>query len=185
MSKPSGVPVKVELFEVAVNHGRGIAYVVRTCDLVWPCPDPDLVARALVDEGMAREGEGPTSPMVMHSTSWRWDESGAIVLTYLALLERLSDHGQAIRRMAILPTFRASDPGKPRPAQIREEDVLAHGLHHLAFLVQQERGDPIRRALSEEARRFLDSLAPEQAGRIGSEVGGDAVGLPWGKLGVA
>jgi hypothetical protein len=186
MNPSAAVPIKVELFEVSLSRERGFAYVLWTRDLRSPCPDPDCAVRQLIDEERSVAGIAEAAPpAILHSTSWRWDESGTIVLTYLALYERLPAYGYDTKEMVALPVAPATNPHKPRPARIREEDVLAHGLRHLAFLIQQDRGAPLRNALPEDARAFLDSLEPAQAGRIGTDDGTGHSQPEWDKVGLA
>jgi hypothetical protein len=68
-----------------------------------------------------------------------------------------------------LPSLAApgpTDPLHPRPARIRELDPLAHGLRHLAFLVQQDRDGALRRALGARALTVLRSFEPAVAGEL-------------------
>lgn len=161
--KPSPlVPVRVELFLACAEANREILYTVRS-GLIGPsCPDPDLAARALLDTDGADEREAP----VLHSTSWRWEPSGEIVLTYLALTKGPPQSASGWKSLVLLAEPAPCNPEKPRPAQIREVDVLSHGLRHMAFLVQQDQGERIRSALRGPLLSLLDSLAPAPAGQL-------------------
>ena len=69
----------LELFVVKPAEGRSISYGHSIVDLSDPADDPDTVARKLL---------GPACrPAILHSTSWRWEKSGRLVLTYLAFSE--------------------------------------------------------------------------------------------------
>ena len=54
----------------------------------------------------------------------------------------------------------------PRPPVIRERDVLAHGLRHLAFLMNREPEGELARALNPAGRMMLSRLKPTVAGQL-------------------
>jgi hypothetical protein len=73
---------------------------------------------------------------------------------------------RTIRQYA-LPGIGTTDPDKPRPPSLVHEDVLAHGLRHLALLARRAGGDRFVERLGERSRRFFSSSEPELAGEIG------------------
>jgi len=105
--------------------------------------------------------------VLIHSTSWRWEPDGTIVLTYVAWAKdgTIASGATALPRLAPLgPT----DPLHPRPAQIRELDPLAHGLRHLAFLLRQSADGKVAAALGPRSAAMLKKLEPEVAGKLES-----------------
>jgi hypothetical protein len=113
-----------------------------------------------------------SAPAIVHSTSWRYEEGGTVVLTYLAYGENVNPSvlgrkdTQAIKANE-LPGIGTTDPDKPRPASLAYEDVLAHGLRHLALLARRKGGDKFALRLGDRSRRFFSSIEPELAGEIG------------------
>ena len=153
--------VRFEIFVVAAAEGN-IRYRRSVVDATGREKDPDEV----VAEHLARNEPGCKARFV-HSTSWRYEEDGVLILTYLVLVAALPPNlaGQEGFLNALpsdLPVGRS--PTAPKPEAIREEHVLAHGLRHLALL-EQEKG-----ALTDHAGPHfagaLRSLAPVPAGRI-------------------
>lgn len=141
---------------------RTIAFVKRGGELVRESPDPDSVARALI------AGDG--DPAVLHSTSWRWERDGTIVLTYLAYCEPAAFRAVSPLRLrydALAPPP-STDPQHPRPPEIRDTDVLAHGIRHLSFLVRHASDGRIGAALSPRSRLFFQSMCGQLAGRLES-----------------
>lgn len=103
-----------------------------------------------------------------HSTSWRYHEAG-IVLTYLLLLplEALAGLPLACLRPQEVAPVTAAAPLCPRPRAVAEEQVLAHGLGHLRYLVE-ERGEPFVSAAvhNRGALPVLGMFPPTVAGRL-------------------
>jgi len=151
--------VVLELFLASPSDNQTVAYGVHTADLSRDSLDPDTVARGLMP--------GDCSPAVLHSTSWRWEKDGTLMLTYLAFSEDAKCKNSEPSRLAwneILPP-QSTDPKKPRPPVIRQQDVLAHAIRHITFLVRYSPDRRIAAALSPESLRFFGSMCGQLAGR--------------------
>jgi hypothetical protein len=150
--------VAVEVFGVALRgNGDGLAFTRQEGPLEKG-ENPDPRARRLIEEG-ARE------IALIHSTSWRWEPDGHIVLTYVAWVKE-GTLGGAARPLPRLSAPGPVDPLRPRSAAIRELDPLAHGLRHLAFLLRTSRDGAMARALGPAAVAALQRLEPEVAGEL-------------------
>jgi hypothetical protein len=151
--------VILELFVVSPAEGETLAYGKRAAEMSRDGGDPDLVARSLLAPGC--------EAAVLHSTSWRWERDGKLVLTYLAFSESPGCRGLEPSRMSwsdLMPP-QSTDPKKPRPAEIREQDVLAHGIRHLTFLVRYSSDRRLAEALSPQSLSFFRSMCAQLAGR--------------------
>jgi hypothetical protein len=151
--------VVLELFLASPSNDQTIAYGVKTADLSRDSSDPDTVARGLMPSGC--------SLAILHSTSWRWEKNGALILTYLAFSEDSKCGSAEPSRLSwseLLPP-QTTDPKKPRPAIIRQEDVLAHGIRHITFLIRYSQDRRIAAGLSLESLRFFQSMCGQLAGR--------------------
>jgi hypothetical protein len=151
--------VVLELFVASSSSDQTIAYGVKAADLSRDGSDPDIVARSLMPSDC--------SPAILHSTSWRWEKNGTLILTYLAFSEDSKCRSAESSRLAwseLLPP-QTTDPKKPRPAVIRQQDVLAHGIRHITFLVRYSRDQRIASVLSPESLRFFQSMCGQLAGR--------------------
>jgi hypothetical protein len=95
-------------------------------------------------------------PLVVHSTSWRRDR-GAVVLSFIAVIDRAY-----VGDMASVPVGRAElarGDAAEAPAEIATNQVIEHGLRHLAWLIKD---DPIvAERLDEEWRAALGGYMPE------------------------
>jgi len=153
--------VSVEVFAVSPSEESDtLRYVRRIAQLSNRTTDPDAAARGLAS--------GIGEPAVLHSTSWRWEKDGTIVLTYLAYCENAKFHGvdPVELRWDHLARPAATDPQHPRPAEIREVDVVSHGLRHLSFLIRYARDGRLAAALSPRSLTFFKAICGQLAGRL-------------------
>jgi hypothetical protein len=146
--------VTVEVFTVALGAGEEISFVRREGGLSGGA-NPDDRAREL----------GVREIVLLHSTSWRWEEDGRIVLTYVAWAKDGTLPGSA-RPLPRLASPGATNPLRPRPPEIRELDPLAHGLRHLVFLLRTSRDGAVAAALGPRAVAALTRLEPDVAGEL-------------------
>jgi len=151
--------VTLELFLLSPAADRTIAYGRLSADLSRDSADPDAVARSLIPS--------TCSLAFLHSTSWRWEKNGTLVLTYLAFSEDPNCGAAEPSRLAwseVVPP-QSTDPKRPRPAEIREPDVLAHGIRHITFLVRYSTDRRITEVLSPQSLQFFQSMCAQLAGR--------------------
>ncbi|GHH64817.1 hypothetical protein GCM10017673_08160 [Streptosporangium violaceochromogenes] len=150
-------PISVEVLFLRVNAEGGWAYR-RIVTLPTRGESPDEAARRVC--GVAR---GAPSTVV-HSTSWRYRPEGQVVLTY-AVCPDPAPQAAAIE-LSRPRVARGDGPASPSPADLRVEDVAAHAVHHLAFLMTT---DPVVRAAlgrSPAVTAALEGLSPALAGEL-------------------
>jgi hypothetical protein len=158
-AEPASVSLEVFVVSPAVDS-ETVRYVRRITKLSSRTTDPDAAARELT--------RGIGEPAILHSTSWRWEKDGTIVLSYLAYCENARFHGfQPVQlrwdRLARPP---ATNPQHPRPPEIREEVVVSHGLRHLSFLIRYARDGRLAAALSPRSLTFFKAMCGQLAGRL-------------------
>lgn len=154
MSFPDGFsvegPVQAEVFVVWLNGDR--------LELTGPCgaapwlielAEPEHPVAAV--ERIVRDVVGP--PVLVHSTSWR-RESSAVVLSFVVVID-----ASLVGAMESAPIGRfdlARSDAAAAPSSIAYQQVLEHGLRHLAWLASD---DPVvRQELSHDAWQSV--LAP-------------------------
>ena len=145
--------LRAEIFVVWLN-GETLELSGPTGAQPWvldldPVDHPtDVVERAVTE----RIGE----PALLHSTSWR-HEDGALILSFVAVLDRSAVDGMTSRPIRRSPLARA-EPTEP-PPDVDPDQVVEHALRHLAWLVHD---DPVvRDQLSDEWRGALAEYVPE------------------------
>ena len=140
MSFPDGFdiegPVQAEIFVVWLNGDR--------LELTGPCGaapwlielgEPEHPVAAV--ERIVRDVVGP--PALVHSTSWRRD-GAAVVLTFVVVID--ADLVAGMQSAPIARSDLARSEATAAPASIAYEQVLEHGLRHLAWLATD---DPVVR----------------------------------------
>jgi hypothetical protein len=96
------------------------------------------------------------APRLLHSTSWRQDR-GAVILTFVAVID-----ASLVRAMESLPIGRtelARSEATVAPASIAHDQVVEHGLRHMAWLAQDDR--VVAEALPDGWRAHLAAYVPE------------------------
>jgi hypothetical protein len=97
------------------------------------------------------------TPLVVHSTSWRYDD-GRLILTYVAVVERAGELSDDLVEEPIARTELARGDALRPPTEIATGQVVEHALRHLSLLV---RDDPAIGAALARWRTLLDGYAPE------------------------
>ena len=100
-------------------------------------PDADLDAFA---RELAGALDGPAGA-VLHSTSWRVDRPGRLVVTYAALPD--PEPGRPAVPLLEPAVVVGATPLRPSPPVLHGHHVAAHAVRHLADLAQR---DPVVRA---------------------------------------
>ncbi|MEM9746082.1 MAG: hypothetical protein AAF945_05265 [Actinomycetota bacterium] len=117
-------PVDIETFGIRLVDGSLVARVERT---VLASGEPDACAAASIGLLPAASPDA-----VLHSTSWRWTE-GRVVLTYVCCPDPLP----GLARAVITPAHdhpAVVDPTQPSASRPSPNQVLHHGIDHLAWL---------------------------------------------------
>jgi hypothetical protein len=146
-------PVRGEVFLVWLNGERleltgpdGAApWMIQLDDVEHPVEAVDRIVRGLVG-----------APLLVHSTSWR-REGPAVVLSFVVAIGPEQVSGMAsepIRRAEL-----ARSEATKAPAAIGHEQVLEHGIRHLAWLAQDDA--VVAGRLSPAWRRALGDYVPE------------------------
>lgn len=162
--------VLLEIFILQIVADR-VRYCRREIELCAALGDPDKVVRAMVEQGMDNAPRVNGARYVSHSTSWRHETPGTLVLSYLVCAESVDFGAEPPQELAAeaFALAQSDDPRRPRPATIPAEAVLCHGIRHLGFLHQNGEAAPVAQALSVQAATFLAHVAPALAGRLGRQ----------------
>jgi len=148
-----GGPVQAEVFIVWLNGSR--------FELTGPCGAAPWMIEVQasehpmeVVERVVRDVVGPAR--LLHSTSWRQDRGG-VILTFVAVID-----ATLVKAMESRPIRRAElarSSATAAPESIAHEQVVEHGLRHMAWLVQDDR--VVAAALPAAWRTLLAMYTPE------------------------
>ncbi|MFL5769393.1 MAG: hypothetical protein ACJ765_04885 [Chloroflexota bacterium] len=145
--------VQAEVFVIWLNGNR--------LELTGPDgPQPWLIELGPTDhpveivDRIVRDVVGP--PLLVHSTSWRRDRE-AVILSFMVVIEPYLAASLASRPIGRAELARSEATAAPH--EIAYDQVVEHGIRHLAWLVAD---DPVVAGeLSEAWRRVLANYVPE------------------------
>jgi hypothetical protein len=161
----AGVKVGIEVFICAQEQAAAVRYHRQLRDITTSNQDPDdVVSDIIADTGIDRSNTVKFS----HSTSWRFEPEKGLVLTYIVWVSGILNTSLPTRLVypqnICLP--QGAKPFNPRPLELREVDVLVHGLGHLRYLLDKRRNPNVAAALDyPEASALFSMMQPEVAGR--------------------
>ena len=152
-------PVQAEVFVIWLNGDH--------LELTGPDgPGPWLIELGATDhpvevvDRIVRDVVGP--PLLIHSTSWRRDRD-AVILSFVVVIE--PDVVGPMTSAAIGRADLARSEATAAPRDIAYQQVMEHGIRHLAWLVAD---DPVVAGeLSGEWRRVLAEYVPEPFRALG------------------
>jgi hypothetical protein len=154
-----GGPVRAEVFVVWLNRDR--------LELTGPCgAAPWLLELGETEhpvevvDRIVRDAVG--DPLLVHSTSWRRDRD-AVILSFVVVIDEGlvgAMHSRPIGRAEL-----ARSEATAAPRAIETDQVVEHGLRHLAWLAVD---DPVvREELSPAWRTALAGYVPEPFRNLG------------------
>ena len=152
-------PVLAEVFVVWLN-GDHLELTGPCGAAPWMIELGDVEHPVAVVDRIVRDVVGP--PVLVHSTSWRRDH-GAVVLSFVVVID-----ARLVGGMESAPIGRselARSEATAAPSSIGYEQVIEHGLRHMAWLAQD---DPaVGSELPAGWRSILTSYVPEPFRALG------------------
>ena len=136
-------------------------------ELAGPCgPDPWYIEVGADDdpvEVVARLAGGLMGePLLVHSTSWR-RARGSVVLSFVVV--NREDQAPELAGIPVDRAELARNSATAAPVQIAHQQVLEHGLRHLAWLVRED--EVVRSTLDARWTRLLSEYVPEPFRHLG------------------
>jgi hypothetical protein len=127
--------------------------------------DAEALVRAVLDiDAAVAQWAGDTEEHLLHSTSWRHEPAGRVLLTYACCPDPRPDLA-AVPLLGETPA-QGDGPASPSPGSPRIEQVAAHAVRHLALL---RHTDAIARQVIESVPGLpgmLASWTPVPAGQL-------------------
>ena len=130
-------------------------------ELAGPCgPDPWYVEVGNDDDPVEIVGRLCRNlmgePLLVHSTSWR-RARGGVILTFVVV--NADDHAPELAGIPIGRTELARSGATQAAVAIAHQQVLEHGLRHLAWLAREDA--TVQSVLSEDWKQVLAAYVPE------------------------
>jgi hypothetical protein len=146
-------PVQAEIFVLRMRSG--------VLELAGPCgPEPWYVEVGADEdpvEVVSRLARGLMGePLLVHSTSWR-RARGSVILSFVVV--NREDQAPELAGIPITRAELARSTATDAPRSVAHEQVLEHGLRHLAWLVGDD--EVVRSLLSDDWKGVLGGYVPE------------------------
>jgi hypothetical protein len=145
--------------------GKNVRYQRKEVNLSRKGGDPDRIIQALIYR--RHQDEEAEKEFIVHSTSWRYEQPGKVLLTYVAYSDDLEfEKGKA--KSVPLKTLRtiAKKTRKPRSQAELEKKVVSHAMRHIAFLIKTDPQLDFKNALTAETKETFEKLWVSLAGRV-------------------
>ena len=158
----TGMNVCLEVFLVNLAGENAARYIVLRKDITGDGRNPDDLVLDLTFNTDAGPVAISRKHCYIHSTSWRYESDGAIILTYLVYSDRMEfrDNVGTVLKLEDVSVTVSEDATRPRPAVLVEEQIMVHGIRHLSYLAKTANRNLLDVISSESLRRFkaMDSL---------------------------
>jgi hypothetical protein len=140
--KYNNMELYVEIFFARVVESA-ILYLKQVIEIKDGDDNPDKLVRQAYVQKFPEQSDNPGT-LLIHSTSWRYEEPGNLIITYIVFSEELNLADSDVGRLPLnaVNLARSENPEIPKPAIIKEINVVSHGFRHLSFLAKN---DPVVR----------------------------------------
>jgi len=157
----------LEIFYVRIIGDR-VCYQRKQANLNKRGEAPERVIKSLLQEKHpAASGKVEENEFLIHSTSWRYEKPGKVMLTYIAYSDEL-EFQKGTSNSFPLKKLRSitKKSEKPRTRVGLEKKVVSHGLRHIAFLIRTGNQIDYKSALRPETRKVFEKLWVSLAGKL-------------------
>ena len=157
----------LEIFYLRVM-GDKVRYQRRQANLSKKGTDPNKTIESLIQEKRRDEaGEVQKQEFIVHSTSWRYEQPGKVILTYVAYSDEW-EFRQSQAKYVTLKKLRTvtKKTHKPRSQSELEKQVVSHAMRHIAFLIQTGALQDFESALTPKTRKVFEKLWISLAGKV-------------------
>ena len=157
----------LEIFYMRIV-GKNVRYQRKVADLGKRGGDPDAIIRSLIHEKRrADSGKVEAQEFIVHSTSWRYEQGGKIMLTYAAYSDELEFKTGTYKSLSLKKLRMIQKKSrKPRSQTELQNKVVSHAMRHIAFLLQTGDQDNFRSALTSETTKTFETLWGNLAGEV-------------------
>jgi hypothetical protein len=148
--------VRLEIILATLAGDTTVRYVVHRHDITRKPRNPDDLVLDLTFNTNAGLVIISRKHCYIHSTSWRYERDGSIILTYFVYSDRMEFQGDvgSFLKLEDVSITVSEDATRPRPAVLMEEQIVAHGIRHLAYLAKTNN------------RNLLDVISPDSLRRF-------------------
>jgi hypothetical protein len=148
--------------------GKKLQYQRKQVSLSRKGRDPDRIILSLIRQKRhlpSREVE--EKEFIIHSTSWRYEQPGKVLLTYVAYSDELEFEDGKEKSMSLRQLQTITKTGwKPHSGAELEKKVVSHAMRHISFLIQTDNQIDFASAMTPETMEVFEKLWIRLAGRV-------------------
>ena len=144
----------LEIFYLRII-GTRVRYERKKVNLSRKGSDPDKLIWSHIRQKRSDDAE-EEQEFVVHSTSWRYERPGKILLTYIAYPDDLTFKTGKSKSLALKHLQSVSKKSrKPRSAAELEKKLVARAMRHIAFLIKTDNQIDFESAMTPKLLRLL------------------------------
>jgi hypothetical protein len=159
----------LEVFYLRIMGGN-VRYQRKEANLSRKGGDPDKMIWSLIRDDQRTNAESEDAEekeFIIHSTSWRYERPGKVILTYAAYSDELKfkqgkAHSLSLKRLRTL-TKQSRQPGSHAKL---EKKVVSHAVRHIAFLIKTDDTNEFKKALTPQTIAAFKKIWVSLAGRV-------------------
>ena len=150
--------------------GDNVRYQRKEANLSRKGGDPDKMIWSLIRDGRsapAKSEEIEEKEFLIHSTSWRYERPGKVILTYVAYSDELKfekgkTHNLSLKKLRTVTKQSQRPSSRPE----LEKKVVSHAVRHIAFLIKTDETNEFKKALAPETLATFKKIWVSLAGRV-------------------
>jgi len=157
----------LEIFYVRIQGAR-VRYQRKEVNLSRKGSDPNRIVLSLIQQKRRLPTqEVKEEEFIIHSTSWRYERPGKVLLTYVAYSDDLEFENGKAKSMSLKQLRTITKTGwKPRSAAELEKKVVSHAMRHISFLIKTDNQIDFESAMTPETMEVFRKLWVSLAGRV-------------------
>jgi hypothetical protein len=155
----------LEIFYLRII-GERVRYQRKKVNLSRKGSDPDTLIWSLIRQEF-RELPADEQEFIIHSTSWRYERPGNVLLTYIAYSDELTFEKGKTKNLLLRNLGNITrNSRKPYSRTQLEKKVVCHAIRHIAFLVKTDDQIDFQSAMAPETIQTFEKLWVSLAGRV-------------------
>jgi hypothetical protein len=155
----------LEIFYLRIMR-KQVRYQRKEVNLSRKGSDPDKLIWSNIRQEQKDIPE-EEQEFVVHSTSWRYERPGKVLLTYVAYSDDLTFESGKTKSLPLknLRTI-LKRTRKPRSPAELEKKIVSHAMRHISFLIKTDKQMDFQSAMTPETIKTFKKLWVSLAGRV-------------------
>jgi hypothetical protein len=146
--------------------GKRVRYQRKQVNLNRKGSDPDELIWSHIRRRQ-RDEPAEEHEFIVHSTSWRYERPGKVLLTYVAYSDELTFEKGKAKSLSLKGLRTISKKSRKLRSQAElEKKVVSHAMRHIAFLIRTDKQIDFKSAMTPKTTEAFEKLWVSLAGRV-------------------